>query len=90
MKYTKKTFNKIINFVEKYLEYDAEDKHDNSVFFFCHNEKTRAVDVFVHIQRCKYSISICINNHRTGQKFDEYCKSFNKINEAKTIIKSIK
>lgn len=35
MKYNRKTFNKLVNFVEKNLECDYdEDKHDNSVFFF--------------------------------------------------------
>ena len=90
MKYNRKTFNKLVNFVEKNLECDYdEDKHDNSVFFFCHNEETRDVDIFVHIQRCKYSISICIDNHQTENKFDEYCQSFRKINEAKAIIRAI-
>ena len=90
MKYNKKTFNKLVNFVEKNLEYDHEDKHDNSVFFFCHNEETRDVDIFVHIQRCKYSMAILIDNKQTGNCFDEYCQSFRKINEAKAIIKAIR
>lgn len=89
MKYNRKTFNKLVNFVEKNLTWDSEDKHENSVFFFVHDDKTRDVKTFVHIQRCKYSMAILIDNKQIGNRFDEYCKSFSKINEAKKLIKDI-
>ena len=89
MKYSRKTFNKLVNFVEKNLEYDHEYKDHDSVFFFCHNKEIKDVDIFIHIQRCKYSISICIDNHKTKNCFDEFCQNFRKINEAKAIIKAI-
>lgn len=88
MKYNKKYFNKLINFVEKYLTWDSEDKHGNSVFFFVYNEDRTDVKIFVHIQRCKSSISITIKkNHQT--EFDKFCRSCKEINNAKALIKAI-
>lgn len=53
-------------------------------------KKKAIIKNFVHIHRCKYNISICIDNHKTENRFDEYCQNFRKINEAKAIIKAIR
>lgn len=88
MKYNKKYFNKLINFVEKYLTWDHEDKYENSVFFFVYNEERTDVKIFIHIQRCKYSMSITIEKNNQTE-FDKFCRSWKEINHAKALIKAI-
>lgn len=90
MKHNKKVFNKLVHFIENNLDVEKYHPSKNAFHFFCYDDKTHDIVIYIHMYRIDDGIFMCIDNHQSEIKFDEYLTNFNQIKKAKTLIKSMR